>query len=364
MDIPTKMADKEYYSPADFIKSPKYDAHMHYHTFNDLFVRKAEKANIRLLTINTDLGSFPINTQCEIAQSLHQRYPQMFNFLGTFDATTFASGTFAEDAIEQIKKCLAAGAKGIKIWKNIGMSLKKDETGQYIMVDDPVFDPIFAYLEKEKIPLLAHLGEPRNCWLPLEQITIPSTHQYYSNNPNFHMHLHSEAPSYEQQIMARDYILERYPELIFIGAHLGSMEWSLEEVAKRMDRFPNFYVDLSGRIVYIFEQAIQDRNMVIDFFEKYQNKILYGSDRFVSQYNSRGWMSLFCKYFPQVYMNLLFKHSCRNVKNHWLFLATNQVIKTGKISNKTGSLEHIEGLNLSKKIVDRIFYENACSVYT
>ena len=295
---------KEYYSPRDFIKSPKYDTHTHYHTFDDLFVQKAKKANLHLLSINTDFDILPIDTQFKISQFLHQRHPQTFNFLGTFDATTFTSKTFAEDTIEQIKKFVAAGARGIKIWKNIGMTLKNGD-GQYIMADDPVFAPIFAFLEKEKIPLLAHLGEPRNCWLPLEDMTTENDRWYYSKNPNFHMFLHPEMPSYEQQITARDRILERYPELLFIGAHLGSMEWSLEEVAKRLDRFPNFYIDISGRFDHILEQTHRNRNMVIDFFQTWQNRILYGSDCFVPQ-SYKGDRTFFLyKYFPKLFISYL-----------------------------------------------------------
>ena len=353
---------KEYYSPADFIKSPKYDAHLHYHTFNDSFVRKAKKVNTRLLTINTNFSFLPIEKQFEIGQSLHKYHPQTFDFICTFDATSFESKTFAEDSIAHIKKCMAAGAKGVKIWKNIGMILK-NEAGQYIMADDPMFAPIFAFLEKEKIPLLAHCGEPRNCWLPPEQITIYSDHQYFTENPHYHMYMHPEMPSYEQHILARDNILERYPELIFVGAHLGSMEWRLEEVAKRFDRFPNFYVDISARFNHIIEQTLQNRKYVIDFFETYQNRILYGSDCFVSQYNSRKWMYLFCKCFPRVYMNLVFSNSYPTFKKYWLFFATDKVIKTGRIINKPEAPIHVEGLKLSKNIVDRIFYENARSVY-
>ena len=350
-----------YYSPKDFIKSPKFDAHIHYDTFDDSFLRKAVKTNMHLLSINTDTG-LSVDTQFEIGRFLKKRHPQVFDFVGTFDAATFGSKSFAKDTVEQIKKCMAAGARGIKIWKNIGMVLKND-AGQYVLADDHVFDPIFSFLEKEKIPLLAHLGEPCNCWLPFEQMTIPDDVVYYRRNPNQHLYMHPEIPSYEKQIVARDHILERYPNLIFVGAHLGSMEWSLEEIAKRMDKFPNFYIDLSGRFGHIYEQTLRDKSCIINFFEKYQTKILYGSDWHVSKYNKRRWMKLFCKCFPQVYMELIFRHMCRTYKSHWLFLSTDQVIQTGKVSNRLQSPKHLKGIKLSKKVVDRIFYENALRVY-
>ena len=231
----------------------------------------------------------------------------------------------------------------------------KNEARQYVMADDPVFAPIFEFLEKEKIPLLAHLGEPRNCWLPLESMSTANDRRYFSKNPGYHMYLHPEAPSFEKQIMARDRLLERYPGLIFVGAHLGSMDWNLEEVTKRMDRFPNFYVDISGRFDHIIEQTIRKRNDVIDFFQIYQNKIMYGLDYFVSQNYGREWMNLFCKCFPHVYMNFLFMYLCRKIKKHWLFFATDQLIKSGGMQCK--------GLKIPKLTVDRIFYENAKFVY-
>jgi hypothetical protein len=354
--------DKEYYSPADFINLPKYDAHTHYHTFDDLFVRKAKKVNLSLLTINTDFPFLPRDTQFEIAQSIHQRHPRSFDFIGTFDASAFASKTFAEDAVAQIKNCMAAGARGIKIWKNMGMTLKND-AGQYVMADDPVFAPIFEFIEKKKIPLLAHLGEPRNCWLPIEQMTIGSDRRYFSKNPDYHMYLHPEAPSYEQQITARDNLLERYPDMIFVGAHLGSMEWNLEEVAKRMDRFPNFYVDISGRFAHICEQTFRNRNYVINFFETYRNRIMYGLDYFVFQNYSQWWINLMCKYLPRVYLTFLFQYLYRTIKSHWMFFATDKVIKIGKINDRPETSENIEGLKLPKKTVDSIFYENVRLVY-
>ena len=351
----------DYYSPKDFIKAPKFDAHIHYQTLDDLFVLKAAKANMSLLSINTDLG-FPLDQQFKVCQYLKKRHPQTFAFLGTFDASAFASETFAEDTVKQIKKCMAAGARGIKIWKNIGMTLKNGE-GQYIMADDPLFDPIYAFLEKEKIPLLAHLGESCNCWLPFEQMTTSDDALYYRRNPEYHAYTHPEVPSYERQIMARDRILEHHPGMIFIGAHLSCMESDLEELAKRLDQYPNFFVDIAACFGHLFYQTLLNRDLVINFFDKYQDRILYGSDWEVSDLNKRKWLNLFCKFFPKLYMGLLFINMSQTFKKHWLYLSTNQTIKIGKICNKLDSPTQIEGIKLPKKIVDRIFYENVRSVY-
>jgi hypothetical protein len=54
-------------------------------------------------------------------------------------------------------------------------------SGKYIMADDLLFDPIFSWIEKNHIPLLAHLGEPRDCWLPLEAMTDEGDKKYINN---------------------------------------------------------------------------------------------------------------------------------------------------------------------------------------
>ena len=355
------MSEIQYYSPQDFIKAAKFDAHLHYHTFDDSFVRKAEKINLRLLSVNTNFD-FSIEKQFEICRKIKQQHPQTFDFIATFDTRAFSSKTFAQDAVNQIKNAMAAGALGIKIWKNIGMKLK-NAGGQFVMADDPAFEPIFAFLEKEKIPLLTHLGDPRNCWLPREQTSIRDDARYYKNHPEFHAYAQADIPAYEKQIAARDRLLERFPKLTLVGAHLGSMEWNLDEATKRLDKFPQFYLDISACFDHIFLQALRDKNRVADFFEKYQDRIIYGSDFFVSKYNERKWLKPCCKCFPQLYSALLFKYMQHKLRKHWLFLASDQTVKIGKISNQAKLPGQIKGIKLSKKIIDRIFYQNANFVY-
>jgi predicted TIM-barrel fold metal-dependent hydrolase len=74
---------------------------------------------------------------------------------------------------------------------------------------------------------------------------------------------------------ARDRLLEKYPKLIQIGAHCGSMSHDVSEIAQRMDQYPNFYIDVSARTK---DLAFQPAAKVRRFFHKYQDRILYGVD--------------------------------------------------------------------------------------
>jgi predicted TIM-barrel fold metal-dependent hydrolase len=341
-------SEREYYSPEDFAAAPKIDAHFHYDFLHDALLKYTPSIHMHLLAINVDAG-VPLDLQLQIGEAMKKQHPGAFDFLGTFDPATFGSDTFAGDAVRRIGQCMAAGARGIKIWKNIGMELR-DADGRYVMVDDPAFAPVFAFLEKEGITLAAHLGEPRNCWLPFEEITMQNDLNYYRNHPEYHMYRHPEAPTYEQQIEARDHILERYPGLTFVGAHIGSMEWSLDEVAHRFDRYPNFFVDLAARIGHVQLHTLRNREKVRDFFIRYQDRILFGTD----------WS------FEEPHVDGI-EQRCRNLydgwQTLWRFFATGETLPAETI-NMPDAPETIEGLRLPRKVVDKLFHGNACRAYS
>ena len=338
-------SEEDFYSSGDFENAPKTDAHFHYNVSDNTVLKYAASINMHILTVNVD-GGGGFDDQFMFAKSLKKKYPDKIDFIGTFSVNGFGSDRFADEIIAQIEKCLKAGAKGIKIWKNIGMVLK-DRTGRYVMADDAAFAPVFSYLEKKRIPLVAHLGEPLNCWLPYEKMTMEGDLNYYKSNPQYHMYQHPEAPSYQEQISARDNLLNKYPKLKHTGAHIGSLEWNLDEVSNRFDRYKYFTVDLSARMGHVQLQTIENREKVRYFFIKYQDRITYGSDTGLGNvYN----LEQRCKAFYNTW------------RTHWLFLATDEMIPAEKF-NMVNAPEKIAGLRLPKKVVDKIFSKNAKKIF-
>jgi predicted TIM-barrel fold metal-dependent hydrolase len=326
-----------YYTAADFEKVPKTDVHFHYNTPDLHYMEFASKLNMRLVSPNVDAGT-SIDEQLNIARSLRKAYPGKFAFFGTFSVDSFGTTGFAQNTIARIDECMKSGASGIKIWKNIGMVLK-DKGGRYVMVDDPAFEPVFRYLEKNKIPVLGHLGEPKNCWLPLKEMTDSSNCRYYRAHPQYHMYLHPEAPSYEDQINARDNLLQKYLDLDFTGAHLASLEWSVDEIAKRLDKFPRLKVDLSARIAHLQAQSISNLERVRNFMIKYQDRILYGTDVTLTPQDTD------YKAKSQMLME--------RWRADWTYLATDSTLHLKNLPAE------VKGLQLPKKVIDNIYTNNA-----
>lgn len=326
----------EYYSNSDFDSVKKIDVHLHINTDDARYLEFAAQHNFRILSPNVDAG-VPIEKQLGIAAVHRKNHPDKFAFLGAFYVDSFGTAGFVDGVIQQIDKSLEQGASGAKIWKNVGMTLK-NSNDEFVMVDDPAFDPIFQYLIDNEITLMGHIGEPRDCWLPFEQMTDSGNYNYYKNNPQYHMYLHPEYPSYEDQINARDNVLKKFSNLTFVAAHIASLEWNLDEVAKRLDQYPSMNIDLSARIAHVQRQSIANYDKVRNFFIKYQDRILYGIDITISEGGDR---------FDNISAGMLGRWT-----SDWAYLATDS---TQTIRNITGD---VKGLQLPKQVIDKVYYDN------
>jgi hypothetical protein len=333
-----KRSEPAYYSLNDFYRVPKTDVHFHYNSPDSLYLLFADTLHFRIVSPNVDAGR-SLEEQLEVSKKLQHQFPGIFAFLGTFPVDDYGTPGFSDRIISRIKDAMQAGAAGIKIWKNIGMVLK-DQSGKFIMADDPAFNPVFEYLQEKNIPLMAHLGEPLNCWLPLEKMTLGNDQNYFKNHPEYHMYLHPEAPSYQDQINSRDSLLQHYPGIRFTGAHLASLEWSVDELAKRLDRYPSLDVDMSARIGHLQYQSLSDYEKVRNFMILYKDRIMYGTDGSVSGRNNN---------YSKVTVRMK-----KGWLDHWVFLATDSVITVDDLGGKP-----VKGLRLPAEVIDRIYQKNS-----
>lgn len=337
-----KISPEDLYSSEDFLSVPKYDVHTHANIRDGRLVRFSNADNFGLLSINLIAPGFPpLEEQLAISKAHLADYKGNFAFACHFSVDGWGGKDWAANTIASIEEARAAGAVAVKVWKNIGMELR-NSLGKFIMIDDPGFDPIMEYLARHKIPLIGHLGEPRNCWLPLEEMTVNSDRSYFSAFPQYHMYLHPSFPSYEEQMIARDRLLEKFPQLRFIGAHLASLEWSVDELAKRLDSYPNLVVDTAERLCHLQHQATTNWQKVHDFIIAYQDRIMYGTD--IVDDGSED--------------NALFAQRINAIrKRHWQFFTSTDPMEAPKV---TGTFR---GMGLPRSVVDKIYRINAERTY-
>ncbi|MGW8316658.1 MAG: amidohydrolase family protein [Bacteroidales bacterium] len=270
----------------DFQTFPKVDAHVHLETSDDAFTEVLRQNNMRLITLVTRSNPQPeIEVEYSYAKMLYDHHPDQIAYATTFSMEDFGEPEWEERTLEWLAKSFDDGAIALKVWKDIGMTFR-EPGGAFILIDDPRFDPIFDYVESRGLTLVNHNAEPKNCWLPVEEMTVKGDSSYFTNNPQYHMYLHPEYPSYEELIAARDRMLEKHPGLKYVGCHLGSQEWDVDFLARSLDQFPNMSVDMAARIPHF---KIQDRDKVREFIIKYQDRLLYGTDIGIRGKGDPGW---------------------------------------------------------------------------
>lgn len=320
----------------------KVDCHMHYNTDRTALLEAATDENFRFVSINSDIYFFPsIEEQERTIHSQRKAFGNRLDYICTFPAAGFNEPNWAKKSIETIQRSVDKGAVAVKIWKNIGMELT-DLNDDLVMVDDARLAPILSYLEDNDIRLTGHLGEPRNCWLSLDEMTVKQDSQYFAEHPEYHMFLKPDFPSYEDQIAARDRMLRNHKRLIFNGAHFASLEWNVDEIAKRLDEFPEMMVDTAERICHLQYQSLTDYDRVRDFVLKYQDRIMYGTD--IIDDNSLTDAEII-------------KHQKGRWAMHWKYFTTGDLMEAPKVSSE------FRGLDLPWEAIEKIYYKNAQKFY-
>jgi predicted TIM-barrel fold metal-dependent hydrolase len=334
-------ADGPYYRLQDFDRVDKIDAHVHVHGVADRFMARAIQDHFRVLTINVDYPDFPpLAQQQRDAISLRQRYPGQVAFAASFGVEDFNSPGWAQRTLDQISQARQQGAVGVKIWKNIGMTLK-DAEGHYVMPDDERLRPVINALERDHVVLLGHQAEPLNCWLPLDRMTVRSDREYFQAHPQYYMNQHPELPSHDAILAARDRMLSSHPALVFDAVHLASLEWDVDKVAAFLDRYPHARVDLAARLVHLEYQATTAPAKVRRFLLRYQDRILYGSD---INYGPDESAQDAVTSLDEIHAGWL---------ADWRFLTGSESLHSGDFDAA------FPGMHLPRTVVDRIYRRNA-----
>ncbi|MFZ0941412.1 MAG: hypothetical protein WAN63_18415, partial [Candidatus Sulfotelmatobacter sp.] len=218
---PTKSSGEESALRA-FAAIHPIDVHVHVFKTDPTFQQMLEHLNLKLLNIlvTDDTVSYRKRLQPQIddALALVRSSRGHFALCTTFDPYRFDSASFGADSIKQINHDFDRGAVAVKIWKNIGMEIK-DSSGQYIMADDPKFEPIYKDIASHGKTLMTHLAEPDVAWGPPD--AADPSWSYYQENPQWYVANSPGFPSKQRILQARDHILANNPRLRMVGVHLG-----------------------------------------------------------------------------------------------------------------------------------------------
>lgn len=202
--------------------------------------------------------------------SIKANYPNRFVVFANVDFDGVGTKGWSDKAAAQLEADIRSGAKGLKIYKSLGLRYK-DSDGNRLAIDDPRLDPIWAKCAEMGVPVLIHAADPKSFWDPMDstnerwlELKTHSRRKRSATNP---------AP-WEQIIQEQHQMFKKHPKTKFINAHMGWYANDLKKLGELMDEMPNMYVGIGAVIA---ELGRQPKN-AHKFFLKYQDRILFGKD--------------------------------------------------------------------------------------
>jgi predicted TIM-barrel fold metal-dependent hydrolase len=182
---------------------------------------------------------------------------------------------WTEKAVKQLEEDVRNGANGLKIFKNLGLSVK-DNAGKRVAVDDPRLDAIWAKCGELKIPVLIHTADPKPFWDAEDEHN--ERWLEIASHPN-RKRSNSDPAPWETLIEEQHRMFKKHPRTTFIAAHFGWYPNNLPKLGQLMDDMPNIVVEFGAVIAELGRQPRAARQ----FFEKYQDRILFGKDSWVPE---------------------------------------------------------------------------------
>ena len=202
--------------------------------------------------------------------SIQENYPNRFVVFANVDFDGVGKSGWTENAVKQLELDVKNGAKGLKVFKSLGLR-NTDTDGKRVAIDDKRLDAIWDKCAELGIPVLIHAADPKSFWDDMD-----ADNERWLELKTHHGRKRSATdPAPWQQIIDEQHrMFKKHPKTKFINAHMGWYANNLAKLGELMDEMPNMSVGIGAVIA---ELGRQPKNAKA-FFIKYQDRILFGKD--------------------------------------------------------------------------------------
>ena len=274
------MSFEEYDPPSSLVvpahrltraKYPFIDVHSHQSLAVDYqrLAREMDALNMRTLVNLSGRSGDALANAIRTSQGVR---PGRFVFFANLQFAGIDDPQWGANAAAQLERDVRAGARGLKIFKNLGLDLK-DGSGKRVPVDDPRLDPVWRKAGELHIPVLIHSAEPRQFFEPHDKNNerwLELKERPERARPP------GEYPPWATIIGEQHRMFRKHPRTTFINAHLGWLGGYLGHLGALMDSLPNMYTEIGAVLAELGRQPRAAKQ----FLTKYQDRVLFGKDSY------------------------------------------------------------------------------------
>ena len=200
----------------------------------------------------------------------YSKYKDRFDLWCGIDYTGYDQPGFPDNAIKELERCYKLGAKGVGELGDKGKGLFYSRPEAWGMhPDDDRMIPIFSKCAELGLPVNIHVADPKWMYEPMDE-----TNDGLMNAYTWRLDNQKGIVDHQGMMQILENTLKKNPHTLIIACHLANCCYDLSIVGVMLDKYPNFYIDIGAR----FGELAPIPRTARVFFEKYQDRILYGTD--------------------------------------------------------------------------------------
>lgn len=198
-------------------------------------------------------------------------HPGRFLTFCQLDWSLLAEADGVETLEASLRRSAAAGARGVKVWKNLGLTVR-DQSGELVLPDDERVASLLRVAGDLGLPVLIHTGDPKAFFEPADERNerldelLAQPDWWFGDRDRF--------PTFETLLRSHGALVLACPQTRFIGAHAGCAAEDLALVASLLERAENYSIDIAGRMAELGRQPRAFRALI----DRFGDRVLFGTD--------------------------------------------------------------------------------------
>jgi len=252
-------------------KYPVIDMHSHDYPKSAALLEQWMKTMNDAGIEKTLILSYATGARFDSVIAKYERYKDKVEVWCGFDYTGLDKPGWQQRAVAELERCYKKGAKGIGELgdKGLGEFYSTPVPG-YLHIDDPRMKPLLEKCAELHMPVSIHVAEDE--WMYLK---VDSANDGLMNASKWHVDMTKKGIiNHDQLVATLENAVKNNPRVTFIACHLANCCSDLNKLGRLFDAYPNLYADIAAR----FGEISPVPRYTHDFFEKYQDRIVYGTD--------------------------------------------------------------------------------------
>ncbi|WP_421876698.1 amidohydrolase family protein [Marinoscillum sp.] len=253
-------------------KFPVIDMHSHPYAPSvdelERWVRIMNQYNIEKTIILT----YATGDRFDSLYQVYNQYSDRFEVWCGFDYSGYHEKGWSQKAVKELERCFKVGARGVGELGDKGTGLKYSHPSPApdMHIDDSRMRPLIEKCGELGMPINIHVAEP--IWMYNKQ---DSTNDGLMNGYKWRIDLtEPNILDHQELIQTLENAVEQNPGTTFIACHFANCSYDLSIVGDLLDKYPNFYADISAR----YGETAPIPRYMKEFYSRYQDRLLFGTD--------------------------------------------------------------------------------------